>query len=142
MDDAMLLSCGHSVGKGGLRRVMETVHVLPAPCSSVLASFFIMFVPASGLVSKLEIFLDYLVDMFELCNLERPRKMQDRMVHHMYDIQGLVWQNVCITCGASVLTETMTPNYGNEFVILWNSYHILVSQMLFRICKGNASECT
>jgi hypothetical protein len=74
MDDAMLLSCGHSVGKGGLRRVMET--------------------------------------------------------------------NVCITCGASVLTETMTPNYGNEFVILWNSYHILVSQMLLRICKGNASECT
>jgi len=49
MDDAMLLSCGHSVGKGGLRRVMET--------------------------------------------------------------------NVCITCGASVLTETMTPNYALQSAV-------------------------
>jgi hypothetical protein len=110
--------------------------------SSVLASFFIMFVPASGLVSKLEFFLEYLVDMFELCTVERPRQMQDRMVHHMYDIQRLVWQNVCITCGASVLTETMTPNYGNELVILWNTYHVFASQMLLRICMGNASEYT
>ncbi|KAH8952614.1 hypothetical protein BDL97_09G093900 [Sphagnum fallax] len=44
MDDAMLMSCGHSVGKGGLRRVLET--------------------------------------------------------------------SVCITCGASLRTETMTPNYA------------------------------
>jgi hypothetical protein len=103
-----------------------------AACSSVLASFFIMFVPASGLVSKLEFFLEYLVDMFELCTVERPRQMQDRMVHRMYDIQELVWQNVCITCGASVLTETMTPNYGNELVILWNTYHVL----FLKCCSG------
>jgi hypothetical protein len=25
MDDAMIISCGHSVGNSGLRRVMETV---------------------------------------------------------------------------------------------------------------------
>lgn len=25
MDDAMIISCGHSVGNAGLRRVMETV---------------------------------------------------------------------------------------------------------------------
>jgi hypothetical protein len=44
MDDAMLMSCGHSVGKGGLRWVLET--------------------------------------------------------------------SVCITCGASLRTEAMTPNYA------------------------------
>jgi len=31
MDDAMLMSCGHSVGKGGLRRVLETVCVTLLP---------------------------------------------------------------------------------------------------------------
>jgi hypothetical protein len=142
MDDAMLLSCGHSVGKGGLRRVMETVHVLPCCLQFCPGKLLHHVCTCIRIGFKTGFFLEYLVDMFELCTVERPRQMQDRMVHRMYDIQGLVWQNVCITCGASVLTETMTPNYGNEFVNLWNSYHVLVSQMLLRICMGNASEYT
>ena len=32
MDDAMIISCGHSVGNAGRRRVMETVRDPSKPC--------------------------------------------------------------------------------------------------------------
>jgi len=62
MDDAMLMSCGHSVGKGGLRRVLETVCVTLLPVLTWSSASLCWKCNHLQLYKSLEFFSEVFVD--------------------------------------------------------------------------------